>query len=81
MEKSQKIACPTPPTHDHRPVPSLLILSAASIKALPTGAWVTNRLSSGALINPALAASLWETFMGRHKAGLWGVTAPSNPAK
>lgn len=35
-------------------------LPEASITAFPSGAWVTDRLSSGALINPALAASHWE---------------------
>lgn len=37
-----------------------LHLPEASITVFPSGAWVTDRLSSGALINPTLAASPWE---------------------
>lgn len=42
------------------PFSASLHLPEASITAFPTGAWVTDRLSSGALINLTLATSPWE---------------------
>ena len=42
------------------PLSASLYLPKASITVFPSGAWVTDWLSSGALINPTLAASPWE---------------------